>query len=157
MVGVIEKRAESLGISIPEVPEPKASYIPTRRLGNLVFTSGMGPIKDGVRCYLGRVGEEISLDDAYRAARLAAANCLAAIKQEISELDMVRSIVKVNGYVRSAPGFDQQHKVLNGASDLLEQLFAERGKHARSAIGVSELPFGISVELEMIVEVANSL
>lgn len=152
----VESRASRLGITIPRVPTPQASYVPTKRVGNIVFTAGMGPVEDGIRRYLGRVGEDISVEDAYRAAQIACVNCLAAIRQEIGDLDQVKSIIKVNGYIRSAPGFTEQHKILNGASELLEQLFAECGKHSRVAIGVSELPFGIPIEIEMIVEVENS-
>jgi enamine deaminase RidA (YjgF/YER057c/UK114 family) len=154
---MIEERAEELGIHFPKPPEPKASYIPANRVGNFIYTSGMSSIQNGVRTYLGRVGEEVSVEDAYQSARLCAINGLAAVKEVIGSLDRIKRIVKVNGYVRSAPGFNEQHKVLNGASDLLEQLFAERGKHARTAIGVNELPFGISVEVEMIVEVDESI
>jgi enamine deaminase RidA (YjgF/YER057c/UK114 family) len=154
---VIEKRAGDLGITISAEPEPKASYIPAKRAGNLIFTSGMGPVENGVRQHVGRVGEDVDVDEAYEAARIAVLNCLASVKREVGDLDEIKSIVKVTGYVRSAPGFAEQHKVLNGASDLLEQLFGERGKHTRAAIGVSELPFGISIEIEMTVEVEDRI
>jgi enamine deaminase RidA (YjgF/YER057c/UK114 family) len=150
---MIEKRVEELGIDFPKAPEPKASYIPANRIGNFVYTSGMSSIQNGVRTYVGRVGEDVTVEDAYQSARLCAINCLAAIRENVGSLDKINRIVKVNGYVRSAYGFNEQHKVLNGASDLLEQLFGERGKHARTAVGVNELPFGISVEVEMIVEI----
>ncbi|MQB01651.1 MAG: RidA family protein [Actinobacteria bacterium] len=150
---MIENRAKQLGVEIPKPPEPQASYVPTKRVGDLVYTSGMGAIRGGERQYCGRVGEDVSVEGAYQSARYATLNCLAALREAIGSLDTVAGIMKVTGYVRSAPGFCEQHKVLNGASDLLVELFEERGRHTRSAIGVSELPFGISVEVEMIASV----
>lgn len=150
---MIEQKAAELGIRIPQAPKPGASYVPTVRTGNLVYVSGQGPTQEGTPQYLGRVGAEVSRDDGYQAARICVLNLLAALKQEVGDLDAVRRIVKVNGYVRSAPNFDQQHIVMNGASDLIEQIFGDRGKHARTSVAVNELPNGIPVEVELIAEV----
>lgn len=150
---MIEDRARELGIEIPKAPQPQASYVPAKRAGDLVYTSGMGAIRGGERQYCGRVGADVSVEDAYQSARYAALNCLAALREGLGSLDTVAGVTKVTGYIRSAPDFSEQHKVLNGASDLLIELFEERGRHTRSAIGVSELPFGISVEVEMIARV----
>lgn len=149
-----EQRAAELGIVIPAPPEPKGGYVPAHRIGDLVYTAGMSAIQDGVRRYVGRVGDEISLEDAYRSARGACLNCLGAVRSVTGSLDRIAAIVRVTGFVRSAPGFDRQPAVLDGASDLLAELFGERGRHVRSALGVSELPFGISVEVELIVQAA---
>jgi enamine deaminase RidA (YjgF/YER057c/UK114 family) len=149
---MFEQRARELGIVFAEAPKPAASYVPAVRVGDLVYTSGMSSVQNGQRTFLGRVGAEVSLEEAVHASRLCVLNCLAAVRQLAGSLDQVKRIVRVTGYVRSADGFSEQHKVLNGASDFLEELFGEHGKHARSAIGVNELPFGISVEVELIVE-----
>jgi enamine deaminase RidA (YjgF/YER057c/UK114 family) len=153
---MIEERIKELGIELPNPPKPKAVYVPTNRVGHFIYTSGMSSIQNGVRTYVGRLGEDISVEEGYQSARLCAINALAALKQELGNLDKIKRIVKLNGYVRSAHGFGEQPKVVNGASDLLEKIFGERGKHARTAIGVNELPFGISVEVEMIVEVDDT-
>lgn len=150
---MIEQRVKDLGIELPNVPKPQASYIPTIQTGNLVYTSGMSSIQNGTRTYVGRLGEEVTVEDGYQSARLCAINCLAAIRSHIGSLDKIKKIVKLTGFIRSSKDFNEQHKVLNGASDLIEEIFAENGKHVRSAIGVNELPFGISVEVEMIIEI----
>lgn len=148
-----EERAASLGVAIPEPPTPKGSYRPARRIGDLVFTSGMSAVRDGERRYVGKLGREVSIEDGYASARHAVVNCLAAVRSLVGSLDAVTDVVRVTGYVNSAPGFDRQPAVVDGASDLLGELFGERGQHARSAIGVSDLPFGISVEVELVVAV----
>ncbi len=150
---MIEERAAELGIEIPKAPTPGGSYVPANRTGRYIFTAGMTSSQKGQQPYVGAVGREVTVEEAQEAARLCALNCLAAVKAEIGSLDRIARIVKVNGYVHSAPGFDRQHVVMNGASDLLEQLFGERGRHARTSVGVNELPNGIPVEVEMIVEV----
>ena len=149
----IERRLRELGLELPEVPTPGGSYVPVQILGNIAFTSGQTALINGERRYLGKVGKEVSLEEGALSARDACLNCLASLKKELGTLDAVGRIIKVVGYVNSAPGFIQQPEVVNGASDLLVQLWGEHGRHARSAIGVAELPVNTSVELEMIVEI----
>ncbi|MEM3658246.1 MAG: RidA family protein [Candidatus Hadarchaeum sp.] len=152
-MGVIEARLESIGLKLPAVPRPVGEYIPAKRVGDLVFVSGQGPVLNGKPVYVGRVGAEISLEDAYKAAQLAVLNCLAAIKALVSSLDKVEEIIQVRGFVNSSPDFYDQPKVLNGASELLVNLFGERGRHARAALGTSVLPGNIPVEIEMIARI----
>lgn len=148
-----EERIKELGIELPESPKPVASYVPAVRIGNIIYISGQGVTKNGVPVMTGHVGEELSLEDGYEAARICAINALSVLKEELGDLDKVKQIVKVLGFVNSAPGFDKQPLVVNGCSDLIENIFGEKGKHARSAISANELPFGTPVEVEMIVEV----
>ena len=149
----IERRLRELGLELPEVPTPGGSYVPVQILGNIAFTSGQTALINGERRYLGKVGKEVSLEEGALSARDACLNCLASLKKELGTLDAVGKIIKVVGYVNSAPGFIRQPEVVNGASDLLVQLWGEHGRHARSASGVAELPVNTSVELEMIVEI----
>jgi enamine deaminase RidA (YjgF/YER057c/UK114 family) len=149
----IEDKLRQMGLELPDPPKPVASYVPCVRTGNLLFVSGQVPRERGVLKYSGRLGGERSLDDGYQAARLCALNALSAVKQAVGNLDRVRRIVKLTGYVASATGFTDQPKVVDGASVLLVELFGERGQHARAAVGVNELPLGSAVELEMIVEI----
>lgn len=153
---MIEDKLAKMGLELPEAPKPVGSYVPIQISGNLAFTSGQTARINGVRRYLGKVASDVNKDEAYLSARDAALNCLAIIKEAVGSLDRVVRVVKVVGFVNSAPGFNQQPSVVNGASDLLLELFGARGPHARSAVGVSELPFDASVELEMIVEVDRS-
>jgi enamine deaminase RidA (YjgF/YER057c/UK114 family) len=148
-----EEKLKELGLSLPNVPVPVANYLPAVRAGNLVFISGQSCVDDGKLLYTGKVGGELTLEEGYDAAKQAAINCLAILKKELGELSRVKRIVKLFGLVNSAPGFNQQPRVINGASDLLVEVFGEKGRHARSAVGTSELPFDIPVEVEMIVEV----
>ncbi|MDD2360085.1 MAG: RidA family protein [Syntrophaceticus schinkii] len=148
-----EQRCEQLGIKLPEVSKPVASYVATVLSGNLLFVSGQLCTVAGEFKYKGKVGKEVSLDDACQAARASTINALATIKQEIGSLNKVKRVVKVVGFVASAPDFFDQPKVINGASDLLLEVFGEKGKHARSAVGVAALPFNVPVEVELIVEV----
>ena len=148
-----EERIEELGIEIPEPPEPVGSYIPARRAGDLVFCSGQGPLKDGEFIHLGKVGSDLSVEEGYAAARRCAINCLAEVKSEVGTLNKIEKVVKVRGFVSSAPGFGRQPDVVNGASELLQELFGEAGRHARSALGTSDLPGNIPVEVEMVVSV----
>jgi enamine deaminase RidA (YjgF/YER057c/UK114 family) len=148
-----EDRIEELGIKIPEPPEPEGSYIPARRAGNLVFCSGQGPKKDDEFVHLGKVGSDLTVEEGYEAARISAINCLAEIKSEIGSLNKIDKVVKVRGFVSSSPGFEKQPSVVNGASELLQEIFGENGKHARAALGTSELPANIPVEVEMIVSI----
>ncbi len=149
----IEHKIKELGLILPEAPKPVAEYIPAKKIGNLVFTSGQGPIKNGKFIYIGKIGGEVSLKEGYESARICAINCLAAIKSVIGSLDKIDEIVKVKGYVNSTSDFYRQPEVINGASELIVKIFGEKGKHARSALGTSVLPGNIPVELEMIVKV----
>lgn len=151
-----EKTLARLGHNLPETPRPMANYIPTRRVGTLLYTAGMGPTVGGEIKFKGKLGRELTLEQGIEAARLTILNLLSALKAELGDLDKIEHIVKLTGYVNSAPGFDKQPLVINGASDLLVQVFGERGKHARTSIGVSELPSGIPVEIDLVVEVAES-
>lgn len=148
----IEDRIKSLGLELPQVPKPVANYVSAVRTGNYVFTSGQVPLVKGELKAKGKVGGDLTLEEGYECARIAALNCLAAVKSVIDDLDRVKQIVRLTGFVNSAVGFNEQPKVLNGASDLLVEIFGERGKHARLAIGTNELPLGAPVEVEMIVE-----
>jgi len=149
----IENKLKELGLSLPEVPKPVAEYIPAKKIGNLVFSSGQGPVKDGKFVYLGKVGGEISLIEGYDAAKICALNCLAAIKSVTGSLDNIEEIIKIKGYVNSSPDFYRQPEVVNGASELIVKIFGEKGKHTRSALGTSVLPGNIPVELEIIVSI----
>jgi len=149
----IEHKIKELGMILPEAPKPVAEYIPAKKIGNLVFTSGQGPIKDGKFIYVGKIGGEVSLKEGYESAKICAINCLAAIKSVIGSLDKIDEIIKVKGYVNSTSDFYRQPEVVNGASELIVKIFGEKGKHARSALGTSVLPGNIPVELEMIVKV----
>jgi enamine deaminase RidA (YjgF/YER057c/UK114 family) len=149
-----EAKLKALGITLPAANKPIASYVPAVRTGNLVFLAGAGPITDGKPTITGKVGAELTEQQGYQAARATILNSLAALRAEIGSLDLVRRIVKLTGWVNSAPGFTRQPWVINGASDLLVEIFGEVGRHARSAVGANELPLNIPVEIEMIVEVA---
>jgi enamine deaminase RidA (YjgF/YER057c/UK114 family) len=151
----IEKRLKELGLELPETPRPQAVYVPFVRTGNLIFTSGTGCLRQGKFAYHGKVGRELSLEQGREAARITMLNLLSTLRSAVGDLDKIERIVKVTGFVASAPDFGQQPEVMNGASELLEEVFGEKGKHARSAIGVNELPRNIPVEIEMIVEVSD--
>jgi enamine deaminase RidA (YjgF/YER057c/UK114 family) len=149
----IENRLAEIGVTLPNVPKPVASYLPVVRSGNLLFLSGQLCTVAGELKYRGKVGKEVSLEDACQAAKIAAINSLAVIKQQVGSLDKVKRIVKVVGYVASDPSFSDQPKVINGASDFLVDVFGDKGSHARSAVGVAALPLNVPVEVEMIVEI----
>jgi enamine deaminase RidA (YjgF/YER057c/UK114 family) len=149
----VEETLQSLGLTLPEPAKPLASYVPAVQTGNLVFTSGQLPIIDGELKRRGQVGDDVTLDEAYDDARTAALNALAAVKGVIGDLDRVKQVVRVNGFVSSSLGFSDQPTVINGASDLLVQVFGEAGQHSRAAIGVYELPRDAPVEIDIIVEV----
>jgi enamine deaminase RidA (YjgF/YER057c/UK114 family) len=151
-VSVSAKLAE-LGISLPDVVAPLAAYVPAARTGNLVYTSGQLPMQSGALAAAGKVGADVSPEDAKALARVCALNALAAVHSLVG-IDAVIRVVKVVGFVASAPGFNGQPRVINGASELLGEVFGEAGAHARSAVGVSELPLNAPVEVELIVEVA---
>lgn len=148
-----EERLAELGLTLPQPTPPVAAYVPTVRTGNLVFISGQGPVRDGSFAYLGKVGADVSLDEAKDAARITCLCGLAALKAEIGDLANVVRVVKLTVFVNGAPGFDQQPAVANGASELLQEVFGEAGRHARSAVGMAELPFGMPVEIEFVFEV----
>jgi enamine deaminase RidA (YjgF/YER057c/UK114 family) len=149
----VEERLAELNLALPEPPKPVGNYLPAARVGNLVFTSGQTARINGVRQYVGTVGKEVTPEEAYLSACDAALNCLACVKQAVGSLDRVKQVVKVLGFVNCVEGYDQQPAAINGASDLLERLFGEVGRHARSAVGLRALPSNVSVELELIVEV----
>jgi len=148
-----EERLVDLGLHLPGAPKPMAAYIPTVRTGSLVFVAGQGPWLDGARGITGKVGAEVTVEQAQDAARDCCLNGLAALKQEVGELDAIVRFVKLTVFVASAPGFGDQPVVANGASELLEQLFGAAGRHARAAVGVAELPFNIPVEIDFVAEV----
>jgi enamine deaminase RidA (YjgF/YER057c/UK114 family) len=145
-------RLAALGIELPEVVAPLASYVPAVRTGNLVFTAGQLPMRAGKLASTGKVGGEVSPEDAQALARTCVLNALAAVNALVG-MDTVIRIVKVVGFVASAPGFNGQPAVVNGASELLGEVFGDSGTHARSAVGVAELPLGAPVEVELVVEV----
>jgi len=149
----IEKKIKSLGLELPEVPKPVASYVPAVHSGSYVFTSGQLPFIKGELKARGKIGSDLTVEEGYECAKVAALNCLAAVKSVVGAMDRVRRVIRVTGFINSAPGFEEQSKVMNGASDLLVEIFGEEGKHSRLAIGTSELPLGTPVEVEMIVEV----
>lgn len=155
-MAVIEKRIAELGISLPESPQPIANYVPTVRTGNLLFVAGLGPAAraDG-SVPNGKVGRDLTQDEGYEAARLVGINLLARLKSSLGDLDRVVRVVKLLSMVNCAPEFTQQPAVANGCSDLLVEVFGERGRHARSAVGMASLPNDIPVEIEMIVEVRD--
>jgi enamine deaminase RidA (YjgF/YER057c/UK114 family) len=148
-----EAKLAELGITLPAPTPPVAAYVPTVRTGQLVFVSGQGPVRDGALVYTGKVGRDVSLEEAQDAARLTCISGLAALKAEVGDLAKVSRVVKLTVFVNSAPGFDQQPFVANGASELLQEVFGEAGRHARSAVGMAELPFNMSVEIEFVFEV----
>lgn len=149
------ERLRELDIVLPPVATPAGAYVPARRSGSLVFTAGQVPFVDGKLPATGKVGAEVDADEANRLARICALNALAAI-DDLVGLDAVTGVVKVVGYVASAPGFTGQPGVINGASDLIGEVFGEAGRHARSAVGVAELPIGAPVEVELVVEVGGA-
>jgi len=148
-----EERLRTLGLQLPTAPSPVAAYVPAVLVGDLLYTSGSGPVANGQPLMTGKVGSDLTIEQGYEAARQTILNLLAVVRQELGSLDRVERIVKILGFVASAPGFGRQPEVMNGASHLLEQIFAERGKHARAAIGTNELPFNLPVEIELIVQV----
>ncbi len=152
-MSIIESRISSLGLTIPENPKPLAAYIPAKQSGNLVFTAGQLPIVDGELITKGLLGQDVEIEDAKNAARICTLNALAAIKGVIGDLDRIKQVVRVVGYVASIPTFTQQPAIVNGASELLLEIFGEKGKHARSAVGMAVLPLNASVEIELTVEV----
>ena len=154
-MGRIEERLRELGIEIPPATAPMANYVPAVRTGNLVYTAGQVS-RSAQGDVQGKLGRDLDVEQGRAAARQCAINALAALLTQLDSLDQVRRVVRVGGFVNSAPGFDQQPAVMNGASDLLVEVFGEAGKHARTAVGVNELPLGYAVEVELVVEVGGS-
>jgi enamine deaminase RidA (YjgF/YER057c/UK114 family) len=154
-VSRVEDRLAELGLTLPEVAKPLAAYVPAARHGDLVWTSGQLPFVDGALPATGKVGAEIEPDAAADLARICALNAIAAIKAEIGDLDAIQRVVKVVGFVASAPSFTGQPAVVNGASNLLGEVFGDAGRHARSAVGVAVLPMDAPVEVEVVVAVAG--
>jgi enamine deaminase RidA (YjgF/YER057c/UK114 family) len=152
-MGRVEKRLDELGLFLPKIPKPIAAYIPAKRVGNLVFTAGQLPIVNGELICQGLLGQDIQIDEAFQAARICTLNALAAVKGVVDDLDKILQIVRIVGYVAGTQTFVQQPAVINGASELILEIFGELGKHARSAIGVSSLPLNASVEIELTLEV----
>lgn len=148
-----EAKVKEMGLTIPEVAKPVAAYVPAIRVGDYVYTSGQIPFVQGKLAYAGKVGRDLPLEQGYEAAKVCALNCLAAIKSVIGSLDNIDQIVKIVGFVNSAEGFVDQPKVVNGASELIGNVFGKQGEHTRSAVGVAELPLNAAVEVEMIIRV----
>jgi len=146
-------RLAELNLKLPPVAKPVAAYVPTTRVGALIYTSGQIPMVEGSLRYPGKVGREVTLEEAYEAAKQCAMNCLGAIVGEIGDLNLVKRIVRIGVFVNSAPGFQQQSQVANGASELVLKIFGDAGAHVRTAVGVAELPLNSSLEVEMVVEV----
>ncbi len=150
---MIDERLEALNILLPSPPKPVGSYAPVVITGNLAFVSGQIPIRDGKVIYAGKVSKDLSVEDAQRAARLCIINALAQIKTKLGSLDRISKIIRVSGFVNSPPEFTDQPKVINGASDLLFEIFGQKGQHTRIAVGVSSLPLNSAVEIDLIVEI----
>jgi enamine deaminase RidA (YjgF/YER057c/UK114 family) len=155
MAGKFETRISELGIVLPAAAAPAANYVPAVISGSLLYISGQLPFKDGKLAYLGRLGENVSVEDGYQAARLCAINLIAQIKAAAGSLDRVQRIVRLGGFVNSTADFTDQPKVVNGASDLFVEIFGEAGRHARSAVGAPSLPRGVSVEVDAIVALTD--
>jgi len=156
-VSTPEEKLAELGLSVPEVAKPVAAYIPALRSGHHVFTSGQLPMREGQLIATGKVGGEVSQEEAVECARQCALNALAAVKAEVGELSDVKRIVKVVAFIASTPDFTAQPQVANGVSELLGEVFGDAGRHARSAVGVPVLPLDAPVEVEILVEVSTSL
>ena len=148
-----EERLAALGLTVPEVPKPVAVYVPAVRSGNHVFTSGQLPMRDGELMMTGKVGGEVTQDEAIECARQCTLNAIAAVKAELGDLALVKRVVKVGAFVASTPDFTGQPQVANGASELLGAAFGDAGVHARSAVGVPVLPLDSPVEVDLVVEI----
>jgi enamine deaminase RidA (YjgF/YER057c/UK114 family) len=149
-----EEKLTSLGLALPEAPKPVATYVPAVQTGNLLFLSGVLPMRNGQLAFTGKLGRDLTVPEGVEAAKVAILNALAIAKQELGSLDRITRVVKVVGHVASADGFAEQPQVLNGASDLLVAIFGDAGRHARVATGAAELPRGAAVEIEVILAVS---
>jgi enamine deaminase RidA (YjgF/YER057c/UK114 family) len=154
-VSAIDERLSALGLTLPDVPSPAGAYVPALRSGRYVYTAGQVPLEDGRLRQSGKVGAEVSPEDAKALARVCALNALAAVHSVVGDLDRVTRVVKVTGFVASATDFTGQPGVINGASELLGEVFGDKGVHARSAVGVAVLPLDSPVEVEIQVELAD--
>ncbi len=153
MTGKIEARLAELGIELPQAPAPAANYVPFVVAGNLVFVSGQVTVENGEVKFKGRLGEDMDIDEGYQAARLCGLNLIAQAREAAGgDLDRIKRVVKLGGFVNATPGFTDHPKVINGASDLMAEVFGEAGKHARFAMGAVSLPLGVAVEVDGIFE-----
>ena len=152
---MIEDTLSSLGITLPSPPAPAGSYVPVVISGNLAFVAGQIPMEAGKVRFVGKVGKDLPVEAGQQAARLCTINALAQLKAALGSLDRIQRVVKVTGFVNCMPDFSEQPKVVNGSSDLLVQVFGDKGKHARAAVGVGSLPLGSAVEVEFIVEITT--
>lgn len=149
----IEDRLKEMNITLPKAAAPAANYVPFVKSGNHLYISGQVPMGTGGLEYIGKLGENTSVEDGQAAAKLCAVNLLAQAKSALGELENIKRLVKLVGFVNSAPDFGDQPKVINGASDFMVEVMGEKGRHARSAVGVAALPFGVAVEIEAIFEI----
>ncbi len=149
----INDKLKKMEISLPPPPTPLGAYVPAVTAGDLVFISGTLPMKEGKLLFTGKLGKDLTVEQGVECARQAALNILAALQKQIGDLSRVKQIVRLTGFVASSEGFNQQPQVLNGASLLLAELFEEKGKHARAAVGAAELPLNAPVEIELIVQI----
>jgi Putative translation initiation inhibitor, yjgF family len=154
MSGAIEARIAELGLALPDAPAPAANYVPTVTTGNLVFVSGQISRAPGGAAVNGKLGADLDVAAGQEAARICALNILAQVKAALGDLDRITRIVRINGFVNSAPDFPDHPQVINGASNLLGEIFGEKGAHSRCALGVANLPFGVAVEIDAVVEFA---
>lgn len=150
-----EEKLLALNIQVPAPPEPVAAYVPGVRVGDMVYTSGQLPVAGGEIRYRGKLGQELSVEEGYAAARLCILNCLGVVRELAGSLNRVERIVKVTGFVAGVEGFNQQPAVVNGASELLGEIFGPSGRHARSAVGVADLPLGVPVEIELVAQIKD--
>jgi enamine deaminase RidA (YjgF/YER057c/UK114 family) len=155
MSGIVDARLVELGIELPQASSPVANYVPFTRSGNLVIVSGQVSVRNGKAEYIGKLGREISVAEGQQAARLCALNILAHLKNACGgDLDHVKRVLRLGGFVNCTPEFTEMPQVVNGASDLMVQVFGDAGKHARAAVGVASLPLGVAVEVEAMFEIA---
>ena len=151
----VEDKLNAMGLTVPVPPPPGGNYIPARRTGNIVFLSGVTPSRPDGTAFKGKLGRDLTVEEGYAAAQNCALKLLANLKKEIGDLDKVTKVIKLLGMVNSDPDFTQPPAVVNGCSDLLVNVLGDKGRHARSAVGLATLPGGVAVEIEMIVEVAG--
>jgi len=155
MAGRIETRLKELSITLPDAPTPAANYVPFARSGNLLFIAGQIPMEGGKAQFIGKLGQDLKVEDGQKSARLCALNVIAQVRAALGgDLDKVRRCVRVGGFVNATPDFTDHPQVINGASDVIVQIFGDAGKHARAAVGTSSLPRGVATEVEAIFEVA---
>ncbi len=146
---------EKYGYKLPKAPDPAAVYVPTVRVGDIIYVSGQTPKEGNELLYKGKLGKEFTKDEGYEAAKICILRSLSAVEAEIGNLDKIKRIVKLTGYVNSTDDFEEQSKVINGASNVLEEIFGEKGRHARVAVGTNSLPGNAAVEIELIVQVES--